>query len=747
MKEEPIHSMWQDESDSPVDEPSQAADEPSVLDYFKSKLSPWKHKPVVIENVGIEQITEPNTDGLEPREVVSQEVAVSPRPVTHKSWPWRSLVTLVLALLAQMMLNPRPERTWQVGAALYLIAFAWMVYTTLKNEWLVAPLLEAETRADTLTGKLLPLAISLPTAFLAFWLFSNNRFNTLNVTLWLVAILTFIAAFWQRPEGISPFRERLNTWIRQPNLQIKISREFIAVLLVVGIVLFYRLYQLNLVPPEMNSDHAEKLYDVMDVLNGQYSIFFPRNTGREAMQFYLTVTVIKIFNTGISFLSLKIGTAIAGLLTLPFIYLLGKELGSKKAGLIAVLLAGTAYWPNVITRVALRFTFYPLFVAPTLYYLLRGLRRSNRNDFILAGLFLGAGLHTYVPFRIVPILVVVIVILYLLHRSTKEARRTAVFGFLIVTLLSLIIFVPLLKYAQENPGMFAYRSLTRLGDLEKPLDGPAWLIFTKNLWNAMVMFAWDNGEIWPLSITHRPALDTISAGLFYLGFILFFIRYLRHRHWQDLALLISIPILMLPSILSLAFPHENPALNRTGGAIVPVFLIIGFSLEGFLEVIRTSFKQARGKWAAGTAGVLLVGIILSQNFDLVFNQYYLQYEMSSWNTSELGEVIKAFSETMGSLDTAWVVAYPHWVDTRLVGINAGNPTRDYAISPEQLAGTVEDPSVKLFIINPADQASIDTLKNLYPQGWLKLFQSKVPTKDFWMFVVFPQANEDTITPP
>ena len=72
-------------------------------------------------------------------------------------------------------------------------------------------------------------------------------------------------------------------------------------------------------------------------------------------------------------------------------------------GLFALLFAGIGYWPNVISRVGLRFPLYPLFVAPTLYYLLRGLRTRNRNDFILSGLFLGLGLHGYSPIRILPI--------------------------------------------------------------------------------------------------------------------------------------------------------------------------------------------------------------------------------------------------------------------------------------------------------------------------------------------------------
>jgi hypothetical protein len=214
--------------------------------------------------------------------------------------------------------------------------------------------------------------------------------------------------------------------IRHPEWHLRITRWTLVFLVAIGIVLFFRLYKLNDVPPEMVSDHSEKLLDIWDVLNGKTNIFFPRNTGREGFQMYLTAAVIQIFGTGYSFLSMKIGTAIAGLVTLPFIYLLGKEIGSRRAGLLAMVLAGIAYWPNVISRVALRFTFYPLFVAPALFFLIRGLRRSNRNDFILAGLALGVGLHGYTPFRIMPFVMIIAVGLYLLHRQSQGLRKRTV---------------------------------------------------------------------------------------------------------------------------------------------------------------------------------------------------------------------------------------------------------------------------------------------------------------------------------
>ncbi len=97
----------------------------------------------------------------------------------------------------------------------------------------------------------------------------------------------------------------------------------------------------------------------------------------------------------------------------------------------------------------------------------------------------------------------------------------------------------------------------------------------------------------------------------------------------------------------------------------------------------------------------------AQNYDLVFNQYARQYQLASWNTTEVGHVIRSFADSIGTPNTAWVVGYPHWVDTRLVGINAGYPRLDYAIWPDQLESTLEVAGTKLFILKPEDAEGLD----------------------------------------
>jgi 4-amino-4-deoxy-L-arabinose transferase-like glycosyltransferase len=542
-------------------------------------------------------------------------------------------------------------------------------------------------------------------------------------------------AFWETRGVSRAWLQDIREIARKPRWTLSITPLTILIVCATLLVLFFRVYRLGEVPPEMISDHAEKLLDVSDVLRGEYHVFFPRNTGREAFQMYLTAFVAQVFRTGLTFISLKIGTVLLGLFTLPFVYLLGKEYGNSRVALLAFVFAGIAYWPNVTSRIALRFTLYAAFVAPTLYFLVRGLRTRNRNDFIFAGLAMGIGLHGYSPFRVVPILVIVAFSLAFFHDRLRNQRSNLILGFLALVVISLIVFLPLGRYAVDNPEMFSYRMTSRLGSSERPLPGPAWQIFLKNFWNASTMFFWSNGETWVHSVTLRPALDVVSAVFYGFGVILLLVRYVQQRDWRDIFLLLTIPMLLLPSIMSLAFPNENPALNRTTGAWVPAMVILALAFEGLLTGLEKGLSGRRKAMISAGLGLFLFAWAAQQNYDLVFRQYYRQYQLASWNTSEVGGVVRSFTESFGEPETAWVVGFPHWVDSRLVSINAGFPMMDNAIWPDQFESSLEFQGAKLFLIKPEHTEAIDQLRELYPAGELRRYHAQVETKDFFIYLV------------
>ncbi|MBT4459901.1 MAG: hypothetical protein HOC56_16695 [Anaerolineae bacterium] len=705
--------------------------EPSVLDYLKSKLGMTKGEEIlfpteeVVEGAEVD-ISTPSIAQVEEGKLQDAPVSkLSNFPTFNfqpQNMPWRSLLALLFALFGQKGFEP-PHNidTFPVsGFVFYSLSFLMLALAYYKKEWQLPTLRKSVQQFDTLKisfSKILILLLGGFFGIAAFITFAGNQFNLLNTFPWVLSILFFVGALWRSGEK------------KEKN---KSTFKWDATLLaVLGIILFFRLYQTGTVPPEPFSDHAEKILDVYDISEGNYGVFFPRNTGREALQMYWTLLVSKVFGTGLSFLTLKLGTALLGLLTLPYIYLLGQEIANKRVGLIAMFFMGISYWHNIISRVGLRFPLYPLFVAPVLFYLLRGIRRQSRNDFIIAGLFLGLGSHGYSPFRIMPLLVVAAILLYLLHKQSRGVRTQTLVHLFILALLSIIIFIPLGRYALSSPHVFSNRAFSRLGYFEND----SLKIFASNLWDGIKMFNWDNGGIWVHSVGGRPALGVVSGAFFIIGLALLFMRYLKRRNWLDLYLILSILLLQLPSTLSIAFPEENPALNRAGGAAVVVFLVIGLAVDGLLSSLKSRSSRSWGGGYAWGGAILLVLISLFQNYNLVFNEYTDVYSHGAWNSSEMGLMIQEFEEENGQTDTVWIVPYEHWVDTRLPGVWAGIPNRNFGLWTADLYITRDREEPKLFIFNPEDMLALEELEDLYPEGVLTRYASKTPNHDFLIYRV------------
>ena len=712
--------------------------EPSLLDFIKAKIMPWKYS--ISEEY---LITTTVQEDLPNDKVENGEIKEKSASLWTNWGQYRLVLALFLAIIGQFFMEP-PERNVLVAIIFFIGSFGLIIWSAISKDSIFD--YQNVTSAKQLnfelsTKKLYLLGASGLLLVLAFIAFRKNAaneilFNGLNLSLWIGSLILFLLGVFETDQikiSIGYFTRA----IKNKQIIIKITPWLIFIIASTILVFYFRFYRLNEVLGEMFSDHAEKLLDVNDVLNGKFPVFFIRNTGREFFQFYWTAFLAIVFKTGISFMSLKIGTALAGFLTLPYIYLLGKELRNKWVGILAFLFAGIAYWPNVISRVGLRFPFYPMFAAPALFYLIRGLRQKRRNDFIYSGIALGLGLHGYSSTRFLPVVVVIAVILFLIHKQSKGIRNQTVNAFIILVIASFILFLPLFKYTMVNPEAVSYRMMTRLTSSERAITEPIGEIFLKNLWNAETMFFYSNGGTWVHSIPNRPALDMVSAGLYLLGSIIVLIQYLKYRNWEDLFLLLAVPLLMMPSILSLAFPDENPSLNRTAGAIIPVFILVAIGFERVFYSVWRVARRNRYKFVVSFAGIFLFLISTLINHDLVFNQFDKQFMAGAWNTSQIGSIIKNFAGSTGNADRAYVVPSPHWVDTRLVGINAGYPTKDYALWPEQFNQLNIDDGEKLVILKPDNQDALSLLETMFPNGILYNYDSGFEGKDFYIYHIPP----------
>ncbi len=709
-------------------------EEESLLEYLKKRLSLKRllneHSPADVESRV---------------ELEASQVVLPGRRSGLSNIPWFSLLALLLALIGQRFFEPSSELS-RLGIGFYILAVCMLVLALIKHEWVIKPP-DIEPAGELERAyQLTPLILVFPLIILAFLAFRGNQFTGINLLLWVFTLAAALYAFW-RPKA---------AFAIIPSVKARLARFFagdITIripwwnLLVIGVFLvsaWFHLSQLSSVPLDMTSDHTEKLLDVNDVLSGNHSIFFPRNSGREPIQFYLAATLIKYFGFDLGFTTLKFSMALAFLLSLVYVYRLGREIGNRWTGLLVMLLVGFASWTNILERSGMRLVLTPVFVAPVLFYLLRGLRLSRRNDLVLTGVFLGLGLLGYSAFRIMPFVVIIAFIIHAAYHKKPHRWREMAGGLGLVVLFAIIAALPLISFAYQYPELIAMRTVTRMTSAEQALPGSAWLIFFDNFWKAVIMPVWRDGNTWILSVVNRPALDLVSAGLYVLGTVLALYAWLKHKDWRYLFLVVSIPILMLPSMLALAFPIENPSLSRAGGAAIPILLISAIGFESLFSSLLAKATRTSARSLLIALALLLLFLSGRQNYDLVFNQYNRQYQNSAWNTAQMGEIARDYIRSFGSPDSIWVVAKAHWVDTRLVAMETGFPDRDYAVWPQDLETTLTQTGTKLFFVKADDQEGMTRLWQLYPGGFGKYHQGPVPGRDFYTFIV--PSTEPGMTP-
>jgi hypothetical protein len=568
------------------------------------------------------------------------------------------------------------------------------------------------------------------------WLTTDaGVYTSFNLSMWLLSIGMWCLAWWpQSSADPQPPRSR---------------RSLAALVGALGVILalgaFFRFYRLADVPGEPTSDHAEKLLDVFDLVSGQRPIFFPRNTGREPGQFYITYGLMRLFDLPLAFDTLKLGTALIGLLAIPAVYLFAREVGGTTTGLIAAAGFAISKWVVNTARMGLRFPYGPLPTAIVLWLLFRYLRRGDRRDALWCGLAIGLGLHGYISFRIVPLLVPLLLGWALLtdRRWRQNLRRLIMDGLLIAT-TALITCLPLVRYTAQHPDQVWYRVATRAADAERELGtwGDLLGTFALNMRSALLAFNWRGDDTVVNAVHHDPFLDLVSGGALLAGLLIVGYQIVTRRASRYGALVLSIPVLMLPSTLNLAFPIENPSANRIGTVAPVIFLIVALPLAYLVEqlwpiapgISRPQIMLRRVALVALLSGAL--GLATQQNYARYFHDYNAQYRLHVPNTQEIAREVERMQELGFGLERTYLLAFPYWLDGRNLALALGDLSwKDSHDLPAEVDLPQHTDQPLLFVLHPQDHERRRQLKEYYPDGTYAEVNATTPGKNFAMYIV------------
>jgi len=678
----------------------------------------------------------------------------------HPKWrPLLAFLALALAIAGQRLLDGRS--LWPLGIGLYGLAL--LLFILAMGDLRPRPERAEPSSPPLIADKRLRWSLACLALLLGAITFATaggNRFRWYTVIAWAGACASFLLAFAERTRRASAGR----CWLRADGLSLHLRWRHLALLAILLLAAWFRFYRLDDIPGEMTIDHPHKLLDILELLQGRYRIFFPRNTGREPFQFYYTAALIRLFGLPLGFHTLKLGTALVSLAAVGGTYALASELFGPQAGLLAAAFLAISRWDLGISRIGLRYPFASLPLAITALFLFRTLRTGRRNDALWCGLSLGLGLLGYSSFRVVPGLVVIAVSLKaLLDREGvgRIGRQRFWANATLIPTLAALAFMPLGRYMVDNPHMFWYRVLTRASDLERPLPAnPTW-VFLSNMARGLLAFNWRGDIGWVHLVQYLPFLDPISGALFILGVGAAAWWLVRHRDWRSGCLLLGLPVLLLPSSLSLAFPFENPSANRSSAAIPLVFTFVGLAPGLLLQLALRAGNVLTGVQAQACRDAdscphsgseilpavvalclaLLLGAAGYLNYQSYFVDYAAQFSARAWNASELAEVIRDFATTCGSLDQAYIAPWPYFADGRAVAFELGEPSwynllENLDSLPEQAA----QPGNKLYLVHSSDRRSLARLQEVYPQAQVRLYRSRTPGHDFWIVFV-PEVGQ------
>jgi 4-amino-4-deoxy-L-arabinose transferase-like glycosyltransferase len=366
-------------------------------------------------------------------------------------------------------------------------------------------------------------------------------------------------------------------------------------LLALATAVSLRLFNLANWPPGLYRDEAFNGLDALRVLNGELSLFFTANNGREPLYIYLTALSVALF--GRTVLAVRLAAAVVGSLTTGLVYQLGRSWFGWRVGLLAAWLWAITLWPVHLSRLGLRAVLLPAVLALVFWLGTEAYRRQQPGWWLAAGLAYGVGFYTYLAIRFTPLLLLAVAA-FLLWRGQRERLLRGAGWFLLGTAVALL---PLILFYSQNPDLLLGRT-GQVSILSPTInEGDFWGTLWRHAGRALGLFIWRGDTILRHNPAGRPLFDWLMAGPFLLG--LFYCL----RHWRKPAAAVTllwITIMLGVTILA----EDTPHFLRAVGILPAAIFLPALGLNWLWQSPRLPQMAGGGLVAVLIAGSLLLTV-------------------------------------------------------------------------------------------------------------------------------------------
>ena len=389
-----------------------------------------------------------------------------------------------------------------------------------------------------------------------------------------------------------------------------------------------RLYRLNDLPPGLFHDEAYNTLDAQALAAGlphprfydsweiyartvhttwppattRFPVFLEGNYGREPLFHYLGALAVAL--VGPRVWALRLVSAVAGVLAVLAAHMATRELfadephRARRLALLATAVATGIYSLLAFSRLGLRIITLVTFEGFAVALWWRAGRDLRLRWWALAGLLLGLAQYTYIPARLLPVILAYPTLVWLKRRSRQRPRLLR--GTLLALLVASAVIAPLFIFFVRYPAYLTLRAKAIAA--VTPERGPAVMI--ANVERTLGGLIWRGDPNPILNLPNRPALDAVQSAFFVIGVIVC-LRQIRRPARPFL--LIWAMMMHIPSVVS----GVAPTFGRSIGGILPVAVIAAIGLEAIWAGGPARWPGIRSLTTLALIGTLVLSVGLT----------------------------------------------------------------------------------------------------------------------------------------
>lgn len=343
---------------------------------------------------------------------------------------------------------------------------------------------------------------------------------------------------------------------------------FLILVLILAVSAFFRFYKITETPPGLYPDEAANGVNALDAITqNDWRIFYPENNGREGLFINIQSLSVKIF--GAYPWSLRIVSGFFGVLTVLGTFFLTRLFWGRATALTASYLMAISFWPVNFSRIGFRAIMLPFILVWAFYFLWSGLAQKSRLRVLIAGLIYGAGFHTYISWRVSPLLVVLMFIAFLIAKRSVFDKKIVLRALFIFGAGAFVTMLPLMLYYAREPADFLGRA-AQVSIFNSPSPARA---FAESAVKTLGMFNFYGDGNWRHNLAGRAELFW-PIGIGFLVGLAYAARHLTSP--KNFFLVAWFFIMLLPNFLA---PEGAPHALRALGALPAIFILSAVGLD------------------------------------------------------------------------------------------------------------------------------------------------------------------------